>query len=505
MSSSEGLGWLWGTMAATTCWAASDVMCDACIRPALTAEEEGGRGASQAAVAQPDGTAGAKSPRHVPKVLLKEPTAETLTSPRSRVRLPSITQLPVAFALESQALQEQEQDGEGSTGGPLVAEQAAAAVASAVVQQQRQQQLRRRRQANSLSPLLSPQHAPSLPMSPLASPLLAKAAIPVSPPGAGVGTGDSGQKLSPEQNALVSGVLSMFVGVFLAHRGALGLAAVLPMPPIAADARCALAALGGVFHFLAYLSTLCAFSSAPSTVITPLMQLSAVWMLPFSTLAAMFGHADFIRPVHLLSVVFICIGGFLPAAHGSLSELLTPEFWQQRAVRFVILGELLICIYNLILHQCTFDGGAGGAAAVAAAATTATTGGTSDLAAGNTLRFFLLSRLGNGTACLLLFLGSPALRAHAVAFKDVHPRYLVVSVAGECLSILGVCLVTFSYSSFYEPSVVNAAEGGLQQLFNLLFALVSSRIFGMGRKVEQLTVKFTSFVLVTLGLMLSVS
>jgi hypothetical protein len=29
------------------------------------------------------------------------------------------------------------------------------------------------------------------------------------------------------------------------------------------------------------------------------MQLSAVWMLPFSTLAAICGHGDFIKPVSL--------------------------------------------------------------------------------------------------------------------------------------------------------------------------------------------------------------
>ena len=38
----------------------------------------------------------------------------------------------------------------------------------------------------------------------------------------------------------------------------------------------------------------------------------------------------------------------------------------------------------------------------------------------------------------------------------------------------GICLATFSYSSFYEPSVVNAAEGGLQQLLNLIFAVAVS-------------------------------
>jgi hypothetical protein len=33
---------------------------------------------------------------------------------------------------------------------------------------------------------------------------------------------------------------------------------------------------------------------------------------------------------------------------------------------------------------------------------------------------------------------------------------------------------------FYEPSVVNAAEGGIQQLLNLCFALISAML-GFGR------------------------
>ena len=31
---------------------------------------------------------------------------------------------------------------------------------------------------------------------------------------------------------------------------------------------------------------------------------------------------------------------------------------RQAGVQYVMLGELLICIYNLILHQVTFDAGA---------------------------------------------------------------------------------------------------------------------------------------------------
>merc|ERR1711879_672023 len=72
------------------------------------------------------------------------------------------------------------------------------------------------------------------------------------------------------------------------------------------DRQLALASLGGCLHFLAYLSTLCAFSCVSSTVITPLMQLSAVWMLPCSIFTASIGQASMIRPLHLLSVFLIC-------------------------------------------------------------------------------------------------------------------------------------------------------------------------------------------------------
>jgi len=293
------------------------------------------------------------------------------------------------------------------------------------------------------------------------------------------------KRLSPEQNAFVSGSLSL---IAVAVASSVGDAR---RPLFRVDVRSALGLLGGVFHFTAYLSTLCAFSSASSTVITPLMQLSAVWMLPFSSCAALLGLANFIRPAHLLSVILICVGGFLPAADGSLSSVATGKFWRQHAVRYVALGELLICCYNVILHQATFQ-----------------FTGTSDLqssslGAPGPFDFFLVSRAANGLTCTVLFLLVPSLRQHLKTLHEVEPRCLVLAVLGEFLSMAGVCLVTFSYSGFYEPSVVNAVEGGLQQLFNLLFAVISHRVLGLGRGVEQVPVKCASLLLVCVGLMLS--
>lgn len=431
----ESLGWLWQVVGATCCWAMSDVICDACILPMApsVAEDE--------AVAEPPSKADAKPPpraTHHPRGSHQPPTPTSAarTTPRARQRAGSLLERRKAVA-EQQATATKEAEGAGK----------------------------------------------------------AKDIVPAP---------ESCGRLTPEQNALVSGcvsILTVTIAMCVLGLGGASFSDVTQRGGLDGGfkdmSRLAGAAVGGCVHFGAYFLTLCAFSSASSTVITPLMQLSAVWMLPFSTLAAAMGFATFIRPVHLFSVLLICTGGFLPAAGGCLSHIATMAFWKQRAVRLVIWGELLVCLYNVILHQATFTGhgdalnDAHGADAGAAAG------------ASSTIRFFLVSRAANGLTCAALFSCVPSLRRHAMTLRNVSPGYIMVAFVGECLSMVGVCLVTFSYSSFYEPSVVNAAEGGLQQLFNLLFALTSRHLLGWGREVEQLRVKCISFALVAVGLMMS--
>jgi len=372
------LGWLWKTVGATCCWAISDVICDMCIKPALT------RGSAMQEKSETNSLAGIDC----------------------------------------------------VDGGSLTA--------------------------------LHSSPAPATPVQPCALPIE-----------------DTRCQLTAEQNALVSGCLSLIIAVAATLSGIATNTTVESLP---IDSTSKVAAVGGCFHFSAYLCTLCAFGSTSSTVITPLMQLSAVWMLPFSILAAALGTGTLIRPVHLLSVILICAGGFLPAAKGSLSELTTRGFWQQQAVRYVMLGELLICFYNMLLHLATFD---------------APRAEVTDGNIGRTMQFFLVSRVANGLTCISLFSIVPSLRHHAMCMIEVGPRFLWTAIFGELLSLCGVCIVTFSYASFYEPSVVNAVEGGMQQLFNLIFAILSHRVFGCGRVVDQVSVKMVSFVLVTGGLILS--
>lgn len=42
-------------------------------------------------------------------------------------------------------------------------------------------------------------------------------------------------------------------------------------------------------------------------------------------------------------------------------------------------------------------------------------------------------------------------------------RTIFISCIGAILSSIGLALVTYSYAQHYEPSIVNAAEGAMQQ------------------------------------------
>ena len=315
-----------------------------------------------------------------------------------------------------------------------------------------------------------------------------------------------GAQLTPEQNAVVSALVSLCAcGASLRLGfGSLG--------DVSKTTDGAVAVFAGAVHFVAYAVELRAYRTASSTVITPLLQLSAVWMtllraaqpLLLSTLffdvsaaeeeevaldgASLYVASSAMHPAHLLAIFCIFVGGFLPAARGRVSRFCEAKFYAEDAVRFCIVGELLICVYNALLHACTFEAGAAAADR------------------GDVLRFFALSRLGNALACSCIVLCglSDGFRWDDVrALRRADRRYLGVAAAGELLSVTGVCVVMFSYANFHEPAVVNAAEGGVQQLLNLVFAIALRAFAGFGREVDDRRTKLVSFALVSTGLYLS--
>ena len=288
-------------------------------------------------------------------------------------------------------------------------------------------------------------------------------------------------RLSPEQNALISGIVSLLFALSLPFWYDKSI-----LTNNVLDWQVLTGLLAGGLHFLAYCTTLMAFNSTSSTVITPLLQLSALWMLPLSAFSSFVSETQLIHPVHLFAVLLIVVGGFLPAAEGNCSAFFTMRFWSQSCVIHCMLGEFLISLYNLLLHKSTYD--------------------VSDDEGLGAVTFFVYSRIGNALTCFLLYALVPQLNASAKSLLDVRVRFALVAFAGEFLSTCGVLIVTFGYSQFYEPSIVNAAEGGLQQLFNLLFAVAAERYMPSGissRKVDNLNTKLFSFAMVTSGLILS--
>jgi hypothetical protein len=245
----------------------------------------------------------------------------------------------------------------------------------------------------------------------------------------------------------------------------------------------------GCVHYLAYYSTLRAYNQVSSTVITPLLQFSAILLLPIHSVVALWKGTDTIRPLHAIAVVLILVGGVLPISNGHLKAVLSAEFWVQPAVKACLLGELLVASYNLALHELTFS------------------------QRQSTLGVFVWSRVGNFATCLTLFLATPRLRKELWGLAHVSKRYLAICMTGQFVSVSGLLVVSFSYARFYEPAVVNAAEGGLQQLFNLaLAALLAqlSQVEGMplwvknlGRPLTHIPVKLFSLVFIGMGLALT--
>ena len=204
------------------------------------------------------------------------------------------------------------------------------------------------------------------------------------------------EQLTPEQNAVVSASVAAAAGsaLFMYQLKSKGATQTF-------DRDTAVAMAAGAVHFCAYAVELRAFRTASSTVITPLLQLSAVWMTLVRVVQPVGADGllnrsmdevmptDFyvataaMHPFHFAAIFLIFVGGFLPAAKGDVRKFGTCSFYKQEAVACCVIGELLICVYNALLHACTFK--------------------REDQAA-SVLRFFVASRAGNALGCLVAIL-----------------------------------------------------------------------------------------------------
>jgi len=283
---------------------------------------------------------------------------------------------------------------------------------------------------------------------------------------------------------------------------------------------------GGAIHFISYMMLLKAFEHSSSTQITPLLQMSAVWLLPIAAVDAWadgFSFFGVVHPLHLLGFVCIMIGGLTPVTAGKFNLLLSMDFWKNSGVGLCLGSEFLVACYTLLLHQNSFDkiAHAPGTTSISSAdfiPNTSGDKGRADLR--SVLQFFILSRYSAALFAFLLYSLVPRLRQEALKFFDssldiwsltqanhvFRPclvKSMLVKALGDFFSITGLLVGSVAYALYYEPSIVNAAEGGFQQLFNLVFAVCLSRLFRFGRPVTEVSIKIAAFLIVTAGLLCS--
>jgi len=246
-----------------------------------------------------------------------------------------------------------------------------------------------------------------------------------------------------------------------------------------------LALFAGALQCVSLVYLLKSFENSSSTIIIPLMQLNAVLVLPLSIVLTLLSgsftilasHHTLIRPLHLVAFVLIFFGGFYPACDGNFSKFTTGAFWRQKAVVHMLISDTLIALYYILVSACTSE-----------------SGGMSNWA------FLIVTLWGNTFCFIAMCLFIPHYRNQIMSMKNINGKFVFLSCLGEVLSLSGYFSISFSYRWYYNSGVVSAAEGALNQLFNLILAIVFKKYFNFGRKVENIQSKLLSCLLVTVGL-----
>ncbi|KYQ93106.1 hypothetical protein DLAC_05733 [Tieghemostelium lacteum] len=240
-------------------------------------------------------------------------------------------------------------------------------------------------------------------------------------------------------------------------------------------------------HLIYFLKS---FEGSSSTVIVPLMQLNSVFVLPFTIILSILSQfypilAAFHKIItfkHLLAFSLIFIGGFYPSLDGNLSTLTKASFWRQYSVRQILISDFFIAVYYLLVSFCTNEPGAM-----------------------SNKSFFILSIYGNCLTFLVLVVFLRQYRKAALSLMTLSRKYILLAVAGESFSLVGYFFVSISYHLYYNSGIVSAAEGALNQLFNLLLAISLKKLFNFGREVERINEKLFSCLVVSIGLVLTSS
>jgi len=244
------------------------------------------------------------------------------------------------------------------------------------------------------------------------------------------------------------------------------------------------AAVAGVMLLASYICTIKAYETTNSTVVLPLRLLVSCWVFFGSFVNASILDQKWIRLEHIPVYIGLFIGGFLPASNGDMWCVFTAKFWKKPYVRFTIAAEVASGCYDLALSLCSHR-----------------LGGENQEAVGS--EFFFISRIFFVAASFAILALAPSVRLELWDLRNVSVKYVLLSIVGEALCVLGFYIASFAYAAYYQASIVHTAEMSMNQIFNLILCYTLKVFFDIGRDtaVQSLRYKLISFVLVFLSLL----
>jgi len=268
-----------------------------------------------------------------------------------------------------------------------------------------------------------------------------------------------------------------------------------PPQPTPSAAAYWLALVAGVLYAFGMRSIMKAWETVPSTIVTPMMQLSGPLVeimeaaLGFvarrrrrkrpGILAAVAGARLSARD--WLAFALITLGGLAPSAE-SLPQLF--RTWSPAMTRLLV-SNGLYAAYFLLLALCVGDAGSRG---------------------GNGMDETHVVVLSNFSAVLtlaVLFAATPSLKAHARALRHVDTFPKLVSAAAEGTNYASMLFLSYAYERHYSTAMVTAARTALNQYTNVLLAAALYGLANVGRPVHHFRRKLLCSCVVSLGLLVS--
>lgn len=246
-----------------------------------------------------------------------------------------------------------------------------------------------------------------------------------------------GGKLSGEQGTAIAGVVMVPCALFL-HTSLPATESIYAHE----QSVTILAMVAGVTQGLAALTLYKAYETAPSTLIVPMTQLTAVMTLFVSLVVASIAprypdllgalEGSFITGKDMVAYVIILFGGLYPVAKGNVGEMMKKEFWRQPFVTFVLLNDLFLAVTYEIIAICT-----------------SSTGGMSpDM-------YVVITSYSNVVIYIGIFLVIPTFRTEMMLLGDAGVSYVVLAMGSELCNWLAAWAV-YVRQSVYACSCVCA-------------------------------------------------